>query len=208
MSERPSATHSTCSFSSSCVIASLSTLVHRLPLDHRCKILSPSFPPSQPPAFPLSPFAYYFSFVLRATTINTQPQPHGISTPPIHSLAPFSSILLTFLYNFPIRSAQRRPVYPPLYKTAPSLPPVLDYVVGTLAVFKLPPLKDGISIHSLVSILSCVFPLFFRVRSHLRRLVSGTRARGTAVHLVSPFDSTGHPLSCLSPNLLLPHLGR
>ncbi len=123
-SERPSATRSTCT-----IFTLVSHCLHSFALDSR-----PS-PPLQPPVLrmnhtlsrlhspppsPFSPFAYYFSFVLRATTINTQPQPHGISTPPIHSLAPFSSILLTFLYNFPIRSAQRRPVYPPLYNTAPS----------------------------------------------------------------------------------------
>src|SRR5712692_11884231 len=34
---------------------------------------------------------------------------------------------------------------------------VLDYSVGTLAVFQLPPFKDGISIHSLISILSPCF---------------------------------------------------
>ncbi len=34
----------------------------------------------------------------------------------------------------------------------------LDLLVGTQNVFKLPPFKDGIIIHSLVSILSCVSP--------------------------------------------------
>jgi hypothetical protein len=53
---------------------------------------------------------------------------------------------------------QRRPVYHLPYNTTPSLPPVLDYFVGTLAVFKLPPFKDGIVI-SCISILLCVFSL-------------------------------------------------
>src|SRR5258708_22179595 len=52
----------------------LPTLAHRLLLNHRCKIPadeSHSFPPPQPPAFPLSSSLTHSPSVPRATTINT-----------------------------------------------------------------------------------------------------------------------------------------
>src|SRR5713226_8673642 len=51
-----------------------STLAHRLLLNPRCKIPmdeSHSFPPPQPPAFPLSSSLTHSPSVPRATTINT-----------------------------------------------------------------------------------------------------------------------------------------
>src|SRR5260370_30797826 len=67
----------------------LSTLVHRLPLNHRRKIpanKSHSFPPPQPPAFPF-PLTYsLFFFILFETTFDTYLQPHSLTTLSIPSL--------------------------------------------------------------------------------------------------------------------------
>ncbi len=79
---------------------------------------------------------------------------------------------------------QRRPVYPLLYKHRFFLTPLLDYVVGTQIVFKQLPFKDGlVSIHSLVSISLHSF-LTLRALSSGDLSLSGTSARGSAVHLV------------------------
>jgi hypothetical protein len=105
------------------------------------------FPASTAPTFPFS-FSLTHSSVLRATTINTWPQSHGISTPPIHSLALFPSIFTDISYTFSCSSGATTTRIPIPLQHRSFLTPVLDYAVGTLAVFKLPPFKDGISIRS------------------------------------------------------------
>jgi len=78
---------------------------------------------------------------------------------------------------------QRCPVYP-LFTTPPFLTPVLDYVVGTLAVFKLPPLKDGISIR-LLRINLVVFPPSFSY-AFVSRLVASALARVEPLSTLCP----------------------
>ena len=70
-----------------------------------------------------------------------------------------------------------------LYNTACSLSPV-NFLVGTQNVFKLPPFKDVTIIHSLVSISSCVLPLFSCVSPSLLTHLPSTHAHRIAVHLV------------------------
>ncbi len=87
-----------------------------------------------------------------------------------HTSSCLHSLLLLLFYisfsiHYPVHPVQWCLVYP-LFTTLPFLTLVLDYVVGTLAIFKLPPLKDGNSIQ-LLHINLVVFSLPFCMLSCL-----------------------------------------
>jgi hypothetical protein len=76
------------------------------------------------------------------------------------------------------------PGIPTPYRHRPLLTSGLDYLVGSKNVFKLPPFKDGTSIRLLrINPVVC-FSFLFRAFPSRPSSRLGTRARGTAVHLV------------------------
>jgi len=106
VSERPSATSATrptrrCSFFLPHFSLPSSPLIHHFPLDYRRKTTANklrSFPPSRPPLFSFPLFPSYVR--QRRSTLSTQPQQRGTSTPSIQFLVSFSSFFLTFFLHF------------------------------------------------------------------------------------------------------------
>jgi len=135
VSERLSATRSTCVSLPSSPDSRRSPLDHRLPLNHRRKIPaneSPSFPPSQPPAFP------FFSYILSPFLHTSGNDDKHLAAAARHQYAPntilsvFLSILLTFHFTFSCSSGATTTRIPTLLRHRSFLATGLDYPVGIL----------------------------------------------------------------------------